>query len=62
MLEMLYSLWDGRVHERPHSMGGSEQVLWLGSVHSGALKLPFQGKIMLVAPINVLFFCTPVIE
>lgn len=34
---------------------------WVGSVHSGALHCPFQDKIMLVAPTNVLYFCTPVI-
>lgn len=56
MLEMLYLLWDGCVHERPHSLGGSEQVLLLGSVHSGALHYLFQDKIMLVAPTNVLIF------
>lgn len=53
---MLFLLWDGPVHERPHSMGGSEQVLLPGSVHSGALCYLFQDKIMLVALTNVLFF------
>lgn len=54
---MLYLLWDGPVYERPHSMGGSEQVLLPGSVHSGALHYYlFQDKITLVALTNVLFF------
>lgn len=56
MLEMLYLLWGGCLHERPHSMGGRGHMLLLGSLHSGALHYLFQDKIMLVAPTNVLFY------